>query len=446
MAAARYWRAVALQAYGSAGLELSEFQLLAGTARVDAAATLTSNVAPASGSLANLKDGNTGTGATWGAAAVVSLALVWDFGGSPQDVTDIRLGAGADRAKFLMVARLQSSADGISWTDYFTFAGMAWPGAKTTTASFDPTGLWSPWDKWPTVRISDELTVLTASELQGGRAQVAQSSGVKQFEVTTVFPGLVKAAVGVGPANSTLVSLSGAATGTVYYFSNGQKRSLGATAAYGTTYPSGTVIGVVVDFTAGSVAFYRNGVAAGVAQASGLVGPVFPMAGTDASGGDSTFTLRGRNFAFPIVGASPWEGVSMVTRGAPGVSRGSPSRGFTNASFAPVYGSKRVNEPLRARSDSLTGVLGRGVGRVRGFTLDYVNPLNKPYPCRVRLIRDLDGLLIREQWSKADGSYDFQYVDELQSYTVLAYYLAHAKRAVVTDGLTLANGKVELMA
>jgi len=85
-------------------------------------------------------------------------------------------------------------------------------------------------------------------------------------------------------------------------------------------------------------------------------------------------------------------------------------------------------------------------GRVRGFTLDYVNPLNKPYSCRVRLVREVDGLIVRELWSKPDGSYDFQYVDELQSYTVIAYYEAHGKRAVVTDGLTLANGKVELMA
>lgn len=61
-------------------------------------------------------------------------------------------------------------------------------------------------------------------------------------------------------------------------------------------------------------------------------------------------------------------------------------------------------------------------------------------------MRDIDGLLVRELWSKADGSYDFQFVDELQSYSVLAYYLDHGKRAVVSDGLTLANGKVELMA
>ncbi|MNY76893.1 hypothetical protein D3C86_2166260 [compost metagenome] len=60
-------------------------------------------------------------------------------------------------------------------------------------------------------------------------------------------------------------------------------------------------------------------------------------------------------------------------------------------------------------------------------------------------MREAGNLVVREQWSKADGSYDFQYVDELQSYSVVAYYEAHGKRAVVTDGLTLANGKVELL-
>ncbi|MNL57451.1 hypothetical protein D3C87_1810170 [compost metagenome] len=104
-----------------------------------------------------------------------------------------------------------------------------------------------------------------------------------------------------------------------------------------------------------------------------------------------------------------------------------------------------VAEVGRLRPDIYSGVLGKGVGRIRGFTLDYVNPLNKPYRCRVVLMREAGNLVVREQWSKADGSYDFQYVDELQSYSVVAYYEAHGKRAVVTDGLTLANGKVELM-
>jgi len=131
------------------------------------------------------------------------------------------------------------------------------------------------------------------------------------------------------------------------------------------------------------------------------------------------------------------------------IARSTPVR---SAQWTPVgvgpaisYGRVAVAAFPRGRKDYLSGVLGEGIGRVRGYTLDYVNPLNKPYPCRVVLVREAGNLAVREQWSKADGSYDFQFVDELQSYTVVAYYLAHGKRAVVTDGLTLANGKVELM-
>ncbi|MNY30917.1 hypothetical protein D3C86_1650540 [compost metagenome] len=82
---------------------------------------------------------------------------------------------------------------------------------------------------------------------------------------------------------------------------------------------------------------------------------------------------------------------------------------------------------------------------MRGVTLDHVDPLNKPYRSHVRLIRESDGVVVRDGWTGADGAYDFQWLDELQSYTVLAYYAFHGKRAVITDGLTLANGKVELM-
>jgi hypothetical protein len=112
---------------------------------------------------------------------------------------------------------------------------------------------------------------------------------------------------------------------------------------------------------------------------------------------------------------------------------------------APPYAGTRNRAIAVGRKDHLTGVLGLGIGRVRGKTVEYFNPTNKPYRCLVRLVRDVDGLQVRELWTAADGSYDFQWIDELQSYSVWALYLDHAKRAVVTDGLTLANGKVELM-
>lgn len=118
----------------------------------------------------------------------------------------------------------------------------------------------------------------------------------------------------------------------------------------------------------------------------------------------------------------------------------------SSSGAAPVYGGTAERRISLGRKDHLTGVLGQGIGRVRGRTLDYANPENKPYRCRVRLVRDADGYQVREQWSDAEGRYEFQWIDERQSYSVIAYYLEHGKRAVVTDGLTLANGKVELMA
>jgi hypothetical protein len=139
MAAHRYWRAVAFESYGFSGLELSEFQLLAGAIRVDGTATLTSNIAPASGSLANLKDDNTSTGAAWPAAALSTLALSWDFGvGGDVDVTDICLGASSDATKFLLLVRIQYSDD--AWatsTDLMIVPGISWPGPLTKTVSRD---------------------------------------------------------------------------------------------------------------------------------------------------------------------------------------------------------------------------------------------------------------------------------------------------------------------
>lgn len=136
MAAHRYWQALAMEAYGLTSLDISDFQLLAGTTRVDASATLTSSVAPATGSLANLQDDNTLTGATWPVAQVNTLVLSWDFGtGGGADVTDIRLGSSTDRSKFLLIAKLQYADTLGTWTDLTVLAGIAWPGARSKTTS-----------------------------------------------------------------------------------------------------------------------------------------------------------------------------------------------------------------------------------------------------------------------------------------------------------------------
>ena len=56
MPAARYWRIVGVETYAGGDLELSELHLYDASGRVDAAATLTSTIAPAAGTLAALRD------------------------------------------------------------------------------------------------------------------------------------------------------------------------------------------------------------------------------------------------------------------------------------------------------------------------------------------------------------------------------------------------------
>ena len=86
-----------------------------------------------------------------------------------------------------------------------------------------------------------------------------------------------------------------------------------------------------------------------------------------------------------------------------------------------------------------------GRGRVRGTVKEKGSP-DMPASRRVRLVRERDGLLVREQWSDpVTGVYDFPYMDELQTYTVQSYDHTRNYRAVIADGLTLANGTVELM-
>lgn len=131
MPAARYWRAVGLQSVGGGALELSALHLYLGGVRVDAAATLTSAIAPAGGSLAALQDDDTATTARWLDVSAPGFALVWDFGaGNTQDVAAVRLGAGALYAEWLEALTLQHSSDGVVWATRGSILAFSWPGAN----------------------------------------------------------------------------------------------------------------------------------------------------------------------------------------------------------------------------------------------------------------------------------------------------------------------------
>ena len=78
-----------------------------------------------------------------------------------------------------------------------------------------------------------------------------------------------------------------------------------------------------------------------------------------------------------------------------------------------------------------------GFGRIAGTVKKDADPSDLPLKRRVRLHREVDGLLIREVWSDAaTGAYDFTEISMAHKYTVIAYDHLHDYRAVIADNIT----------
>lgn len=98
MPAYKVWSATGFTPASGDALEISELQLFAGAARVDAPAVLTyASAAAPSGAIGNLKDGVSTTGCYW-ASSAASVVLTWTFA-TPQEVTGIKLGSRTTAAR-----------------------------------------------------------------------------------------------------------------------------------------------------------------------------------------------------------------------------------------------------------------------------------------------------------------------------------------------------------
>ena len=62
-----------------------------------------------------------------------------------------------------------------------------------------------------------------------------------------------------------------------------------------------------------------------------------------------------------------------------------------------------------------------GFYRIYGTVARKETPANIPLKRRVRLHRSKDGYLVRETWSKADGSYEFTEISGRYEYDVIAW-------------------------
>lgn len=127
----------------------------------------------------------------------------------------------------------------------------------------------------------------------------------------------------------------------------------------------------------------------------------------------------------------------FVAVGAPYQDR--PLRTLATRSAAVLKGA--APEPqgtLRTKSSAATQVSDTeygGQGRVHGTVERKNTPTNVPLRRRVRLHRSRDGLLVRETWSKADGTYEFNGVSMQYEYDAIAWDNEMSYRSVIANNL-----------
>lgn len=460
MAAHRYWRIGSVESYAGGGLALSEMQLFSETTRVDAAATLSSNTAPATGSLANLKDDSVATDATWTTAK--GLVFTWDFGaGGDVDVTNILLGTADSRSLFPLAANLQWSDDGTAWVDRYSipFIGIKWPGARTKTVNSTRTipGKLRFDKNWGDQSTAGGTTYSTGSSVfygiaNGYRLQLSPGSvtdvrvrfsampSMTDVDITAVInlqgePSVVFRTSFWAAANDTYGYTAGVGAGNVY-IGKGANSSTGSyTAIASVAHGLGGSVDLTlrVTMTGSAYKVYVNG--------------VLKLSGTDTThAGPGEVGVRSYNATswFNSLQVSDAEETHSLIVLEAAAARWPQIIALPSLAAMPTYpGASLRIDRRQARPNYLFTATAQG--RVRGTTKDKGSP-NVPVAERVRLYRQRDGLLLREVWSApGTGAYSFDYVEEWETYTVISYDHDKNFRAVVADGLTLAGGGVELI-
>lgn len=477
MAAARYWRIVGIRPRSDT-LTLGALELFDAAGRVDAGATISSSVAPVSGALAALSDGDDTTTCSFASdfAAAPGFSIVWDFGpGAGVDVIQIRICGGPDSAQFLDALEIHGLTAG-QWQLAQAFEWVPAPGPGgliLRVFGFDYNAAVlasSPVAFWPL----DETSGTVAAELVAGRNGVRGGGAL-------VSPGLLPGSpAAFDPAGTGLISVpsstafdlttftlefwiktttvenlvilerNGNAGVSVQTTGNIPAGGLWTTHSLGVSASGGAVAGANLPVNTGApvhcvVRVQPSGVSIYLdAQARGTfflpVSPVY---------GGAPFFIGSRAGAFGMPAGSAIGKVALYNRLLTEVEIASHFVSYlknyeplrVRASFdaacvaaqsdVPPHGTLDT-APLRQARDVEFG----GAGHIYGTTKIKGTP-NLPTKARVRLLRDRDALLARETWSDpATGAFDFPGIDTSQKFTALAADVNGDFRPVAANQLT----------
>ena len=474
MAAARYWRIVGVETYSGGDLELSELHLYGASGRLDAAATLTSTIAPTAGTLAALQDDNLGTTCRFAAAAVRAggFAIAWDFGaGNTADGVGLRLGASADQSAFMAGCTLQYSTDGAQWQWLAEFARYAWPGVGAYTVA-------------PTVGDPDYAKVSLLLHGDGADGSTAFTDSSQTPKVVSVASGAPRISTAQSKFGGASVHTNGGSIGatitplalrdfTVEFFVlhvTGINRALFAIGnnrllllqvstglslyAYdGTTaIQSATMLStssmehVALVRQSGTFKLFHQGVLLGSAtKALNFDSGLFTLGGWNAyasenlngffdevriTDGVARYTANFTPPAGPFLNSAGGSGGTVF--GSPILHTAPPVRASIAAS-APV---STHSTPLAPRLQLARDIEFGGPGTIYGTTKTKGTP-NQPAKARVVLQHQRSKLPVRETWSDpVTGAFVFTGVDTSQQFLALAEDAEGHFRPVAANRLT----------
>ena len=449
MADARYWRVVGMETYGGGALLLSGLHLYFGATRVCAGALISATLAPDAGAVSALQDVSAATDCAFSASAVrvAGFAIVWDFGGAPADVDALRFGAADEKGTFAARCHLQSSSNGVTWSNALTIGPVPWPGARTMTASIGSQQVWG--ERWSESFVTG---------IPAGFADTLTDAGALSVSWDAANEAVVADATGYNtawmPVQEDARVMAGLEIDFELLADNGLTRRIGVVFSGGPT-----LLQNVININGALIESYQStgasvlGLAAPILHSSSFTVPSGrnTLRCTSApSAAERTYTVSmgasSATFSHAHTGAAAQLKCGIFLRGLKAriysirslfgggsglVARSVNLRALCAASAPVPAFSTRRTAPLQLARDVEVG----GPGTIYGTTKTKGTP-NVPTKARVVLLHQRSKLPARETWSDpVTGNFAFAGIDTTQQFLTLADDAAGNFRPVAANRL-----------
>ena len=166
-----------------------------------------------------------------------------------------------------------------------------------------PIGVWGATNSDTVLLDADTVVTITGSS-SAARSTSFANAGIKQFEVFIISGSIP--VIAVAREEQYLVGSSWPYGNSWLCMSDGTTRSPYSSWGSGPTFPAfGHAMGVVIDFSVGTMKLYKNGVLQGLLFTTLSGESVAPMV-ANANAATASYKLRTRDFLFPVDGATNW--------------------------------------------------------------------------------------------------------------------------------------------